>query len=69
MKGSTSYKETSFGIIPRSKLIKLELEGIKKGLASKSTGSTKVNQQILSESTDIVDRFKKLAKLKPNNKK
>ncbi|MDO9230918.1 MAG: Fic family protein [bacterium] len=29
-KGETSYKETSFGIIPRSKLIPLEIEGIKK---------------------------------------
>lgn len=31
-KGATSYKETSFGIIPRLKLLKLELEGTKKGL-------------------------------------
>lgn len=31
-KGATSYKETSFGIIPRSKLLKLELEGTKRGL-------------------------------------
>lgn len=30
--GATSYKETAFGIIPRSKLLKLELEGTKKGL-------------------------------------
>ncbi len=29
-KGETSYKETSFGIIPRSQLIPLEIEGIKK---------------------------------------
>lgn len=29
-KGETSYKETAFGIIPRSKLIPLEVEGIKK---------------------------------------
>ena len=28
--GETSYKETAFGIIPRSKLIYLEVEGIKK---------------------------------------
>ncbi|MBU4257476.1 hypothetical protein KJ586_01515 [Patescibacteria group bacterium] len=28
-KGETSYKETAFGIIPRSKLILLEIEGIK----------------------------------------
>lgn len=31
-KGATSYKETAFGIIPRAKLLKLELEGTKKGL-------------------------------------
>lgn len=31
MKGATSYKETSFGIIPRSKLVKLEIEGTKRG--------------------------------------
>lgn len=30
-KGATSYKETAFGIIPRSKLLRLETEGIKKG--------------------------------------
>jgi fido (protein-threonine AMPylation protein) len=29
-KGETSYKETAFGVIPRSKLIPLEIEGIKK---------------------------------------
>lgn len=29
-KGATSYQETAFGIIPRSKLIPLEIEGIKK---------------------------------------
>ena len=28
--GETSYKQTAFGIIPRSKLIPLEIEGIKK---------------------------------------
>jgi len=31
-KGATSYKETSFGIIPRSRLLKLELRGTMKGL-------------------------------------
>ncbi|TSC88128.1 MAG: huntingtin interacting protein E-like protein [Microgenomates group bacterium Gr01-1014_16] len=30
--GETSYKETSFGIIPRSQLVKLEIKGIKKGI-------------------------------------
>lgn len=28
--GETSYQETAFGIIPRSKLIPLEIEGIKR---------------------------------------
>ncbi len=31
-KGETSYKQSSFGIIPRTKLLPLELEGTKKGL-------------------------------------
>jgi len=31
-KGATSYKQTAFGIIPRIKLLRLELEGTKKGL-------------------------------------
>lgn len=31
-KGATSYKETAFGILPRSKLLILELEGTKRGL-------------------------------------
>jgi len=31
-KGATSYKKTAFGIIPRPKLLLLELEGTKKGL-------------------------------------
>lgn len=31
-KGATSYRDTAFGIIPRSKLIKLEIEGTKRGL-------------------------------------
>lgn len=30
-KGATSYKDTAFGIIPRSKLLELEIEGTKKG--------------------------------------
>ncbi|MBI2404938.1 Fic family protein [Candidatus Gottesmanbacteria bacterium] len=30
--GATSYKETAFGIIPRSKLLQLEIEGTKRGL-------------------------------------
>lgn len=31
-KGATSYKNTAFGTIPRSRLVKLEIEGIKRGL-------------------------------------
>lgn len=31
-KGATSFKETAFGILPRSKVIPLEAEGIKKAL-------------------------------------
>lgn len=31
-RGATSYKETVFGIISRSKLLELEIEGTKKGL-------------------------------------
>lgn len=31
-KDATSYKETSFGIIPRAKLLELEIEGTNKGL-------------------------------------
>ena len=30
--GATSYKETAFGVIPRSKLLVLELQGTEKGL-------------------------------------
>jgi fido (protein-threonine AMPylation protein) len=30
--GSTSHKDTAFGIIPRVKLLQLEIEGTKKGL-------------------------------------
>ncbi|MEK7577011.1 MAG: hypothetical protein AAB492_00150 [Patescibacteria group bacterium] len=31
-KGATSYKETAFGILPRTKLLPLELEGTKRGM-------------------------------------
>lgn len=31
-RGATSYRETAFGIIPRSQLLKFEIEGTKKGL-------------------------------------
>lgn len=32
MKGATSYKDTKLGILPRQKVVKLEIEGVKKGL-------------------------------------
>lgn len=32
LRGATSYQETAFGIIPRYKLVALELEGVKRGL-------------------------------------
>ncbi len=31
-KGATSYKQTAFGIVPRAKLLELEIEGTQKGL-------------------------------------
>lgn len=31
-KGATSYKDTKFGVISRNKLVKLEIEGVKKSL-------------------------------------
>lgn len=32
LKGATSFKDTAFGIIPRSKVVQLEKEGVKKAL-------------------------------------
>ena len=40
-KGATSFRETKFGIIPRSKLVKLEAEGVKRGLKFIKTLSKK----------------------------
>lgn len=40
-KGATSFKETKFGIIPRSKLVKLEAEGVRRGLKFIKTLSKK----------------------------
>ena len=31
-KGATSYKQTAFGVVPRAKLLALEIEGTQKGL-------------------------------------
>jgi len=43
--GETSYKETVFGIIPRSKLIPLEIEGIKRAwdFVIKRSSHSKIN--------------------------
>lgn len=32
MRGATSYKDTKFGILPRSKVVKFEVEGVIRGL-------------------------------------
>ena len=43
-KGATSYKETALGIIPRSKLLTLELDGTKRGLEYIQTHIDQINQ-------------------------
>jgi len=53
-KGATSYKETAFGIIPRSRLLELELEGTKKGLEFihrliSSQSSVQITQTLILE--------------------
>lgn len=48
-KGETSYKETAFGIIPRSKLIPLEAEGIKKAWVFVLNKSDKEKLPIISD--------------------
>jgi len=40
-KGATSFKETKFGIVSRSELVKLEAEGVKRGLKFIKTLSKK----------------------------
>ncbi|MBI2426841.1 MAG: Fic family protein [Candidatus Kerfeldbacteria bacterium] len=51
--GETSYKETAFGIIPRSKLIPLEIEGITKAwdfvLKKKEKGELPLTPSFLKE--------------------
>ena len=42
--GATSYKQTSFGIIPRPKLLQLELEGTKRGLEYIQTHTDQINR-------------------------
>jgi Fic family protein len=52
-KGETSYKETAFGIIGRSKLIPLEIEGIKKAwdfvLKKSQKGNISISPAFLKE--------------------
>lgn len=51
--GETSYKETAFGIIPRSKLIPLEIEGIKRAwdfvLQKRSKGKIRITSRSICE--------------------
>lgn len=54
LSGATSYKQTSFGIIPRSKLLPLEIKGVKKGLEFvyklvKITKNTEITSQLIRE--------------------
>lgn len=56
-KGETSYKETAFGIIPRSKLIPLEIEGIKKAwdfvLQKRTKGKLPLTQKFIKATHEI----------------
>ncbi|MDP2951481.1 MAG: Fic family protein [bacterium] len=51
--GETSYKETAFGIIGRSKLIPLEIEGIKRAwdfvLQKQKTGKTQITSEFIKK--------------------
>ncbi|MBI4120561.1 MAG: Fic family protein [Parcubacteria group bacterium] len=55
--GETSYKETAFGVIPRSKLIPLEIEGIKKAwdfvLRKRSKGKLPLTPKFIKETHKI----------------
>ncbi len=49
-KGATSFKETAFGILPRSKIIPLEAEGIKRALQyiiQLSGKKTRINPELI----------------------
>jgi len=52
-KGETSYKETAFGIIPRSELVPLEIEGIKKAwdfvLKKNENGKISITPNLIKE--------------------
>ena len=51
-KGATSYKDTAFGIRPRSKLLPLELDGTKKGLEYVHNAVS--DKQITSITPDLI---------------
>jgi fido (protein-threonine AMPylation protein) len=51
-KSATSYKETAFGILPRSKIIPLEAEGTKKALQyiiKLSDKKTKITPELIQD--------------------
>jgi len=51
-KGATSFKETAFGILPRSKIIPLEAKGIKKALQyiiQLSEKKTKITPELIQD--------------------
>lgn len=51
-KSATSYKETAFGIVPRSKVIEFEKEGVKKALQyiiSLSEQKTQITPQLIRD--------------------
>lgn len=55
--GATSYKDTKFGIIARNKLIKLEIEGVIKGLKFVKNISKNRNIDITPE---LIKKFTKI---------
>lgn len=51
-KSATSYRETAFGILPRSKLVELEKEGVKKAqqyILKLSENKTKITPQLICD--------------------
>src|SRR3990167_7582294 len=57
--GATSYKETAFGIIPKVKLLKLELEGTKRGLDFISQQSS--NNKTIKITPDFICKLHKIS--------
>ncbi|MGH7204019.1 MAG: Fic family protein [Candidatus Levyibacteriota bacterium] len=57
-RGATSYKETAFGILPRAKLLQLEIKGTKKGLEYlynlvKKNSNTSITPEFICKLHDI----------------